>query len=837
MIIRTRQLLSVFGKCRPLIFLAFFSLAYMPAALMAQTQPLSGAARSIQDQAQIVQARGQDPGVNYRSLTRYGAWDDRNYGVTRADLSLLPDNDQFLHNVPVFFKVFLRKEQPELGDFYPRSAVQYFQILHGGLKVNDVLYREGLGIGYHPEPGDPAINSASRAARAATNEVILDLNARGNEVTVECNPTNQLECVAGSNRTSGQTMYWSDDGGVTWNLSQTNPSSCCDPTIDWSSDGSRVYQADLSSSIGVRWAVSTDSGQTWGPMQVLTASGSDKEFIHVDRSATSPNQDNIYLTYHNSNTMQFARSTDLGVSFDTPISFTAEPSGIGSDITTDAAGNIYYFYPALGGQGIRLLTSTDGGLTFATGTQVTPLNGLFDFPIPAMETREAFIYVSADVDMNTGDIYVAWTDEADDSAGAGMGSAANSHGWIQVAKSTDQGATWTVLPHPHDVTDLLSGTPIDRFHPWLKVAEDGVVHIAYYDTRNSTNRTGVDYYYTYSTDGGLSWETEQRFSSETSPNLTDGQEWGDYNGLTVVLDTLIGTWTDNRPTNDPITANDKVAMAGKGDVGLGSGTTRSEFYQYAAKIVCGVQQDPEDMRLAKGFYATTINIHNPHNENSSLKKKLALSFPPKEQRPGKILPIGEDKLGPDDAVKTDCMDIQARLFPNGFPAPYIEGFVVIQSPQSLDVTAVYTAAAIDRRGQVTEQVSIDVEQIHERKFMPTVSQCSDLIIRDIGRPSVSCPTGGGSCVTKTSITAANIGDGDAGTFVLRTTLDPGQSVVVNNVVAGGMTGSSEQAMVVTTPPGGNCFDPDCQICATIDAKSEVMECDEENNTMCRIFPG
>ncbi|MCH8148588.1 MAG: exo-alpha-sialidase [Planctomycetes bacterium] len=535
----------------------------VPASVLAQDTDVSGASRAVQEKAEIVQTRGRDAQVEYRALTKFGPWDDHNYAVTRADLALLPPSDQYLPDVPVFFKVFLRKEQPELGDYYPRSAAQYFRIVHGGLTVNNRLYREGLGIGYHPDPADVTASRAS--SRAAANEAILQLNVRGNEVAIECNPTNRLECVAGSNTTAGQTMYWSDDGGATWNFSQTNASSCCDPTIDWSSDGSRVYQADLSSTIGVRWAVSTDSGQTWGAMQVLTTSGSDKEFIHVDRSPTSPKQDNIYLTYHNSNTMQFARSTDQGATFQTPISFTAESRGIGSDITTDPAGNIYYFYPATGGQGIRLLTSTDGGATFGTGTQVAALNGRFDFPIPAMESREAFIYVSADVDANTGDIYVAWTDEADDSTGNGTGSAANNHAWIQVAKSTDQGATWTILPHPHDTSDTVSSSPVDRFHPWLKVGEDGVVHIAYYDTRNSTNRTGVDFYYTRSTNGGGCWESEQRFSTATSPNLTDSQEWGDYNALSVVMDTVVLGWTDNRTANDPTSGDDKVAMAGRDD--------------------------------------------------------------------------------------------------------------------------------------------------------------------------------------------------------------------------------------------------------------------------------
>ena len=35
-------------------------------------------------------------------------------------------------------------------------------------------------------------------------------------------------------------------------------------------------------------------------------------------------------------------------------------------------------------------------------------------------------------------------------------------------------------------------------------------------------------------------------------------------------------------------------------------------FEYAAKLICGVQDDTRNMQLARGFYATTINVRNPH---------------------------------------------------------------------------------------------------------------------------------------------------------------------------------------------------------------------------------
>lgn len=88
---------------------------------------------------EIDQSRGVDQRVDYRSLTKYGPWDDRNYDLTAEDLEYLsPDEDQLHDPLPAFFRVELRKEFPDLRKSgpaqYPRSAVPLFELRHGGLK-------------------------------------------------------------------------------------------------------------------------------------------------------------------------------------------------------------------------------------------------------------------------------------------------------------------------------------------------------------------------------------------------------------------------------------------------------------------------------------------------------------------------------------------------------------------------------------------------------------------------------------------------------------------------------------------------------------------------------
>ncbi len=456
----------------------------------------------------------------------------------KQDLDLLSPEESTLGDpIPVFFRIELRKEFPHLRRTgpaqYPRAAVPLFYRRYGGL----IWDGKQVEVNKKGDEGDPVL-----AQRGLVNgEIKLNQVLGANEVTIEINPANPLQVIAGSNNAGGQEMYYSADGGANWTIQGTLPDTCCDPTVDWKSDGSVAYTASLSEAIGVSFWRSFNGGQTWVDRVAITSSGSDKEFIHVDRSPSSAHQDNIYVTYHDGNTMQFARSVNDGTTF-VITSFGTDPVGIGSDITTTSNGDIYYFYGATDAQAITLLKSSNGGDSFAAASTVASTTASFDWPIPAMETRRAWIYAAADADRSggtsDGTVYVAWTD----TTAADSETAANNHTIIQVARSSDGGATWNIS-NPHPMNDTAT---VDRFNQWIKVDEFGNVHVVYYDTQHSTSRTGVDLYYNYSIDGGVTWGSPQRISPETSSNLTDLQEWGDYNGLSVLSTQALPVWTDNR---------------------------------------------------------------------------------------------------------------------------------------------------------------------------------------------------------------------------------------------------------------------------------------------------
>ncbi|MEM6335451.1 MAG: sialidase family protein [Bacteroidota bacterium] len=527
-----------------------------------------GLAVSTTQAQEIDNSLGVDARVNYAELKTFGPWDDRNLQLTAEDLAILPaDESRYLQPVPAFYRVAYRKATGHQGAL-PRVLWQTFKHEYGGYLYKGRLYTEleRLPNGRFELvlEGGSTTPEAFQKQQAVTafSEQRMTSPIGGSESTVTYNPLDPSKVLAGANGPSfGQEMFYSNDGGSTWTASAALPggNTCCDPTIEFSSDAVYAYTATLGGCGFVCniWVYRSDNGGlTWDglnnetpgdPRRELTnAQISDKEFMHVDLSPTSPYKDNVYLGWHDNNSMKFSRSTDFANTWSANLTLSSGSAqeGIGNDITTDAAGNVYYIWPApYGGVAqILLRKSTDGGQTFAAATQVAAINATGFFSIPSMETRQAWTYITTDVDRTggtyDGSIYASWTDVT----GPISFNPANNHAQIKVAYSRDGGVTWTEsIPHP--TADV---NTVDRWNQWMRVGPDGTVYSIFYDTRNSVNRTGVDLYFSYSTDGAQTWTDPERVSSVTSPNLTDTFEFGDYNGLDILGNNLITVFTDNR---------------------------------------------------------------------------------------------------------------------------------------------------------------------------------------------------------------------------------------------------------------------------------------------------
>lgn len=247
--------------------------------------------------------------------------------------------------------------------------------------------------------------------------------------------------------------------------------------------------------------------------------------------------------------------------------------------------------------------------------------------------------------------------------------------------------------------------------------------------------------------------------------------------------------------------------------------TQQSAFEYVAKVVCGIRD-----RQSRVVFATSINIHNPGPGETRLFKKLALTFPPGRQQPGDIRRLADDVLKEDQALQTDCADIAERAFGGTFPTPYIEGFVVIQSPTSLDVTAVYTASGKDN-------TSIDVEQIRERKRSTTPPDLADLI----PVPDVT----GTFCVRQGNdqllVTIKN--QGTAAAAPSTTAVDFGAFGIATAATPGLAPGASAVLFFTIPTSPNNCFDPNCEFTIIADAAFVVPESDETNNVANGVCAG
>jgi hypothetical protein len=136
-------------------------------------------------------------------------------------------------------------------------------------------------------------------------------------------------------------------------------------------------------------------------------------------------------------------------------------------------------------------------------------------------------------------------------------------------------------------------------------------------------------------------------------------------------------------------------------------------FQYSAKFVCGrVAASPANLPpVAPGFYYTAVNVHNPRIEGDiKLTKKFAIALP--GEKAGPFSKFHDNFLKADQAMEIDCPDILKHLKEDlGVPqAPFVKGFVVIQSTGELDVVSVYTAAT----SPTTPVVTMAIERVPKR---------------------------------------------------------------------------------------------------------------------------
>lgn len=110
----------------------------------------------------------------------------------------------------------------------------------------------------------------------------------------------------------------------------------------------------------------------------------------------------------------------------------------------------------------------------------------------------------------------------------------------------------------------------------------------------------------------------------------------------------------------------------------------------------------------------------------------------------------------------------------------------------------------------------------------------DLTVQSIDRIGVNCVSG--TCTTTVIFTIANVGTASAGPFKVFIRGDPGlgqQKTVGISSLAAGAKITLEESL----PSDGNCYDPNCTVCITVDSGGQVVESNEGNNELCETWLG
>lgn len=483
-----------------------------------------------------------------------------------AEMELAPQDDLV---VPLWLRALWRKNHPEsrIADLtvdasdpdptggYPHVLKEIWEWM---------LTHQDL----QPGPPEPETDPAPRIATVAGN-----LRTSGaqtsprSESHIRVNSRNPLQIIAGSNNIQGsgkQAQFTSVDGGATWTQSYlplaTGDSFHSDPTVEWTSDGTAwatTIGIDASQTIlKMRAYKSTDHGSTWTFDSTFSdqQTSTDKQMTWVDSSPISPHRNNIYAIWHNDRPVFMNRRTGAG--WQTPVQVSGAETtgtGIGSDVRTNSAGEIFGFWPDTGSRKLFMVKSTNGGASYSSPIRVATTFDGYDIGVPSMNDRRILIYTTGGAykTSTTSFAYLAWTDlsgetgctsAANEPAGSAT-SACKTRIWF--ARSTNGGSTWSA---PMKINNQSSRN--DQFNPWMVVDEtNGRIALIYYDTVADTGRKKTDVYYQSSADFGLTWSTAIKVSSGQTDETSTGtnvNQYGDYNGLSGVGNQFFPSWTDRR---------------------------------------------------------------------------------------------------------------------------------------------------------------------------------------------------------------------------------------------------------------------------------------------------
>src|SRR5947208_1282518 len=369
------------------------------------------------------------------------------------------------------------------------------------------------------------------------------LGDAANEPSISVDPTNlnkmviawrQFDSIQSDFREAG--WGYTTDGGIHWtfpgvlenNVFRSDPVSHCDETGKFfylsleSNQAQSFFCDDVWNSI--------NGGQSW--MQGGPGHGGDKEWFTIDKTNGPGHgfQYQFWTGFFACDSGEFTRSTDGGLTWMSPINVPNDTRTGALDVDTN--GNLFIGGQDFSGQ-FRCLRSSNAQIgnqtpTFDQNTLVNLGGFLIQGGINGIGLcGQTFIAVDRSGTGTNNDIYML------------ASVLPNGHNTTEVmfARSTDGGLTFSA---PIRINDDANHQNKWHYFGTLSVAPTGRIDAVWYDTRNAANNIDSQLFYSYSTDGGVTWAANIPVSSSFDPlqGWPNQNKIGDY--ITIVSDNTGG---------------------------------------------------------------------------------------------------------------------------------------------------------------------------------------------------------------------------------------------------------------------------------------------------------
>ena len=329
---------------------------------------------------------------------------------------------------------------------------------------------------------------------------------------------------------------YTTNGGTTWTFPGVLENNVfrSDPVLNSDETGNFFYLSLLQTFCDNIWR-SLNGGQSWTRLQANgQAGGGDKEWFTIDKT-NGTGHGFQYQTWTDSFSCEggaFSRSTDGGITWMNPINIPNSPQWGTLDVDTN--GNLFIGGGNTGSQFwcIRSSNAQNGGVT-PTFDQVTTVNlggstifgGLIN---PGGLAGQIFLAVDRSGTVTNNNIYMLASVRP---------TGANNGTDVMFSRSTNGGQSFSV---PRRIND--DSVNHNKWH-WfgtLSVAPNGRIDSVWLDTRNAANNTDSQLFYSFSTDGGVTWSANVAVSDSFNPfeGYPVQNKIGDY--ITIVSDNTGG---------------------------------------------------------------------------------------------------------------------------------------------------------------------------------------------------------------------------------------------------------------------------------------------------------